>query len=204
MKLTPIIGATLIALFSNVGLAQEKVLKGSEISESSLVNALTPPAPAAAEGTAADEGGEQPKRRMRSIKVVREDGSAPSASAAPRPVAKAKPPSASMLITFMTNSAELTPDAKQILDKVGRALKSDQLSSFNFSIEGHADPRGGEDFNLRLSQARAESVAEYLSKTHSIDRSRLVPVGKGDSELMDKANLQAPENRRVTIKTMVN
>lgn len=204
MKYTSILGATLIALLANSGWAQEKVLKGSEINESALVNALTPPTPAAAEGASADEGGAPTKHRMRSIKVVREDGSSPSASAAPRPVAKAKPPSASMLITFMTNSAELTPDAKQILDKVGRALKSDQLSSFSFSIEGHADPRGGEDFNMRLSQSRAESVAEYLSKMHNIDRSRLVPVGKGDSELMDKANLQAPENRRVTIKTMVN
>lgn len=203
MKYSAIIGATLVALATTSAMAQEKVLKGNEINESALLNALTPPPAAATEGTAGDENG-QPKRRTRSIKVVREDGSQPSASVAPVKQAKAPAPSASMLITFLTNSAELTPDAKQILDKVGRALKSDQLSSFSFSIEGHADPRGGEDFNLRLSQLRAESVADYLTKVHSIDRSRLMPVGKGDSELMYPSKPEAPENRRVTIKTLVN
>lgn len=203
MKYFGIIGVSLLALASGlVHAQQEKVLKGSEITESALLNALTP---ATAEGTAASEDGATPKRRTRSIKVVREDGSQPSASVQPaQPVKQAKAPAASMLITFLTNSAELTSEAKQNLDKVGRALKSDQLSSFSFSIEGHADPRGGDELNFRLSQLRAESVAAYLSATHNIDRSRLMPVGKGPTELLNPAHPEAPENRRVTIKTIVN
>lgn len=156
----------------------EKVLKGKEVTESNLIEALTP-----------EEG-----VRTRSIKIMREGGT---------PQAPAKPAAASLLITFETNSAELTPRAKQSLDVVGRALTSNKLADFKFSIEGHADPRGEDARNLDLSQARAESVVNYLAENFKIDRSRLKPIGKGETELMNTANPAAPENRRVTIKTVV-
>ncbi|MBS1138070.1 MAG: OmpA/MotB domain protein, partial [Proteobacteria bacterium] len=66
-----------------------------------------------------------------------------------------------------------------------------------------ADPRGGEEYNLHLSQARAESVVNYLAEQHQIERDRLKPVGKGISEPLNTARPDAPENRRVTIKTVV-
>ena len=131
-----------------------------------------------------------PETRSRSIKVTRDTPPPP-------------PPSASLLITFETNSAQLTAQARQSLDVVARALKSDKLSDFRFSIEGHADPRGSETTNLKLSQARAESVVAYLVE-QQIDRTRLKPVGKGQSELMNVSNPVAPENRRVTIKTITD
>ena len=108
-----------------------------------------------------------------------------------------------MLITFVTNSAQLTPQARQVLDTLGRAMQSDKLAEFNFYIEGHADPRGGEQFNLDLSQQRAESVVSYLSDKMQIDRNRLKPVGKGQAELLNKAHPDSAENRRVTVKTIV-
>jgi outer membrane protein OmpA-like peptidoglycan-associated protein len=164
------IAACVFCLLAPTVLAQGKVLQGKEISESALVDALTP------------------EPRSRSIRVTRE---------APPPA-----PAASLLITFETNSAELTPEARQSLDVVGQALRSDKLSSLTFTIEGHADPRGTEAGNLKLSQARAESVVGYLVKTRGIDRARLKPVGKGQAELMNTENPIAPENRRVTIKTV--
>lgn len=127
----------------------------------------------------------------RSIKVTRDQPPAP-------------PPSASLLITFETNSAQLTPQAKQSLEVVGRALKSQKLSDFRFAIEGHADPRGRADANLKLSQSRAESVAAFLADQQQIDKARLKPVGKGSAELMNTSNVAAPENRRVTIKTLTD
>ena len=66
----------------------------------------------------------------------------------------------------------------------------------------HADPRGGADYNLRLSQARAESVVDYLAGRHGIPRDRLRPIGKGQTELANPGRPTAPENRRVTIKTL--
>jgi OOP family OmpA-OmpF porin len=114
----------------------------------------------------------------------------------------AKPPSASLLITFPTNSAELTAQAKQSLDIVGRALSADKLVPFKFSIEGHADPRGGSDSNLHLSEQRAEAVRQYLVQNHYVEGDRLRSVGKGDTEPLNEMNPAAPENRRVTIVTI--
>jgi len=66
------------------------------------------------------------------------------------------------------------------------------------------DPRGGDEYNRQLSQSRAESVVGYLSQNHQIDRSRLKPVGKGPSQLLNPARPEAPENRRVTIRRLDN
>lgn len=151
-----------------------RVLRGPEITESALIEALSP------------EGG----IRTRSFKVLRD-----------QPGAAEEAAKASMLITFHTNSADLTPEARQSLDVVGRALTMDKLARYDFIIEGHADPRGGADFNQWLSQARAQTVREYLVQSHHIDEERLTAIGKGDRELLDKENLIAPENRRVTIVT---
>ena len=161
----------------------ERVFKGGDISESALIDALKPQA-----AEAAAPGG-----------LTRSFGPRPVDQNASPP----KRPSAPMLITFVTNSAELTPKAKDMLAVLARALQSDKLAQFKFSIEGHADPRGVEELNLQLSQLRAEAVVKYLSEQQNISESRLVAVGKGQSELMNTRDPSAPENRRVTVKTVV-
>lgn len=180
-----LIGTTLPALAQ-----QAPIMKEDQVTEDALINALTP---AVAPPAAAVPG--QPAMRTRSIRVARDD-EAGGGAAKPAP---AKPASASLLITFETNSAGLTARAKKSLDVVGQALASDKLASFRFAIEGYADPRGVSAANLKLSQARAESVRDYLVNTRHIDRARLDPIGKGDQDLMNKANPTAEENRRVTI-----
>jgi OOP family OmpA-OmpF porin len=115
----------------------------------------------------------------------------------------ARKPMAHLLVTFETNSVELTADARKMLDSLGHVMQAERLSAQKFTIEGHADPRGGEQFNLDLSQRRAEAVVAYLSQAHGIDPSRLQAVGKGQSELLKPDQPLAPENRRVTVKTQV-
>jgi outer membrane protein OmpA-like peptidoglycan-associated protein len=185
------------ALFGTLALAAahaEPILKGKDINEKNLIEALTP-APA-------DES--EAEVRTRSISVRRDTPTAKPGEGAIKSVARApeKKASASLLITFETNSADLTPRAKSSLDVVAKALQADKLAEFKFSIEGHADPRGGSEQNQQLSQARAESVVNYLASQHSIDRGRLKPVGKGSTELANTQRPDAPENRRVTITTL--
>ncbi|MBX3623343.1 MAG: OmpA family protein, partial [Rhizobacter sp.] len=122
------------------------LLKGNKVTEANLLDALTPePAPVL----------------TRSLKVSRDNSA--GVLAAPK-----KKASASLLITFETNSAELTANAKQQLDVVAAALKNDRLADYTFNVEGHADPRGNSDANMVLSQQRAESVREYLMAQHGI------------------------------------
>jgi outer membrane protein OmpA-like peptidoglycan-associated protein len=56
------------------------------------------------------------------------------------------------VVTFPQNSYELTKDAMEILDNV----------SGNVNIYAYASPEGSKEYNLELSQKRADAVAEYL------------------------------------------
>jgi OOP family OmpA-OmpF porin len=154
------------------------LLKGDKVTQENLLEALTPaPAPLL----------------TRSLKVSRDNSAGV--------LAPKKKASASLLITFETNSAELTANAKQQLDVVAAALKNDRLADYTFNVEGHADPRGNAESNLVLSQQRAQSVRDYLVTQHSIAGDRLKAEGKGDTDLMNRKVPAAPENRRVTIVT---
>ena len=193
--LLPLLGTLVVAL-ACVAARAEPILKGKNLNEKSLVEALEP-APATPGAADAPEGGEV---RTRSIRVLRDQPSTQTVEQVVK--APVKKPSASVLITFVTDSAELAGRARSSLDVVAKALQSERLANFKFAIEGHADPRGTAEHNLKLSQARAESVVSYLATAHHIDRDRLKPVGKGDSELFNPQQPDAPENRRVTIITL--
>lgn len=187
--------STLVAALTGLtALHAEPILKGKNLNEENLIRALEPAPAASAE---AREGGDV---ATRSIRVTRDQPSAQAVEKVAR--APAKAPSASVLITFVTNSAELAGQARSSLDVVAQALQSQRLAGLKFAIEGHADPRGTPEHNLKLSQARAESVVNYLASHHRIDRDRLRAIGKGDSELFNPRQPAAPENRRVTITTL--
>jgi outer membrane protein OmpA-like peptidoglycan-associated protein len=109
---------------------------------------------------------------------------------------------ASLLISFMSNSTNLTPAAKAALDQLGKALRSEQLAAYRFQVEGHADPRGPSDVNMRLSTERAQAVVQYLSSVGGVAPERLTAVGRGSTQPMNRHNPAAPENRRVTIITV--
>jgi outer membrane protein OmpA-like peptidoglycan-associated protein len=170
--------------------AQEKVMREGQVTQQALIDALAP-----AEAASAADGNDTAGVRTRSFRpAVR-----PAAAVAGTAAAAAQPARASILVTFVTNSADLTAGAKSALDVLAAAMKSDRLAAVKFTIEGHADPRGTEELNLRLSQARAESVRSYLTSTHGLAAARVNAVGKGSSALMKPSEPAAPENRRVTI-----
>lgn len=178
------------ALATGAVQAQEKVMREGQVTQQALIDALAP-----AEAASAAEGSDTAGVRTRSFRpAVR-----PAAAVAGTAAAAAQPARASILVTFVTNSADLTAGAKSALDVLAAAMKSDRLAAVKFTIEGHADPRGTEELNLKLSQARAESVRSYLTGTHGLAAARVNAVGKGSSALMKPSEPAAPENRRVTI-----
>ncbi|HEY4958230.1 MAG TPA: OmpA family protein [Caldimonas sp.] len=179
-----LVGAAMAASWPAIALAQASdttLLRGRAVTEANVLDALTPAAP-------------EEKIVTRSLRVSPD--SAAAATLAPR-----KKPSASLLITFETNSATLTARAKEQLDVVAAALKNDKLRDFTFNVEGHADPRGSAEGNLMLSQQRADSVRSYFVTAHGVAESRLKAIGKGDTEPLNTKDLASAENRRVTIVT---
>ena len=80
-------------------------------------------------------------------------------------------------VFFETNSSELTPRARETLDK--QALWLNHYNRYAFTIEGHADERGTREYNIALGARRAETVREYLtSRGVSNERMRTISYGK--------------------------
>jgi outer membrane protein OmpA-like peptidoglycan-associated protein len=108
------------------------------------------------------------------------------------------PASLSLLIQFDFDSARVRAESRPALANLAIAMKSDKLASAKFAIEGHTDAKGRADYNLRLSQQRAEAVRDLL-RAEGVDATRLVASGKGSAEPANKDDPMAAENRRVRI-----
>jgi len=133
---------------------------------------------------------------------VRVDGpsAAPSAPNRPAPHDSGEP-SASLTVNFASGSADLTLQAIQALNELGRALSSKELAEFKFRIEGHTDTAGTPDANRLLSEQRAQAVVVYITSHFGVEPTRLVAVGKGEEGLAVSTPPQTPEprNRRVVV-----
>ena len=64
-------------------------------------------------------------------------------------------------VTFATNSATLDPTSTEILDRLANAVQYNP-SGAKLEIAGYTDNTGSRAHNMKLSQARAESVMNYL------------------------------------------
>ncbi len=105
-------------------------------------------------------------------------------------------------IGFGYDSAELTEDAKIQVRELGSALMSSRLDGATFGIYGHTDAKGAADYNLNLSEKRAQAVLEYLLAEFDIDPARLTAKGLGETQLKNAETPNAPENRRVQVVTL--
>ena len=82
-------------------------------------------------------------------------------------------------IYYNFNDATLRPDARKDLDLVVSLMR--QQPTMTVELASHTDCRGNDEYNQQLSQRRANGVVEYLA-SRGVDRSRLRPVGYGESE----------------------
>src|SRR4029079_7148833 len=103
-----------------------------------------------------------------------------------------------MLINFDLDSANLTSQAKQNLEEVAKAPHNDQLASARFVVEGYTDGRGTEQYNIGLSERRAEAVSHFLFE-RGVAKDKVMAVGKGEANPRVPDQMD-PVNRRVEMK----
>ena len=101
-------------------------------------------------------------------------------------------------VAFGLDSAELNAQAMRDLDAVAAALNGPQLAREQLTLEGHTDATGTADYNLLLSQRRAEAVVEYLIQQGVAGR-RLRPTGFGEFRLLPAYVPTDERQRRVEI-----
>lgn len=82
-------------------------------------------------------------------------------------------------LTFETNKAKINPVSATILEKVGKSMAANP--DVTVTIIGHTDNVGNDEYNLGLSQDRAQAVKDWLVK-NNISASRMKVVGKGETE----------------------
>jgi outer membrane protein OmpA-like peptidoglycan-associated protein len=101
-------------------------------------------------------------------------------------------------VLFATGKADLDTDAKIALAKLSGIVLN--YPTLKLAIGGYTDSTGTADFNMKLSQARADSVLDYLV-TQGLDSSVLSAQGYGmDSPVADNSTAQGRQkNRRVEI-----
>lgn len=103
-------------------------------------------------------------------------------------------------IAFDTNKSDIKPVYYNELDKLGAFLK--EFPSAKGTIEGHSDSDGNKEANIKLSQARAGRVRDYIVNKFKIEPSRISAIGYGPVKPVasNKTVAGKAKNRRIEAK----
>jgi outer membrane protein OmpA-like peptidoglycan-associated protein len=106
-------------------------------------------------------------------------------------------------ILFDVDKATLKPEAQANLNKLATILN--KYPDTNILIEGHTDASGSEEYNLRLSQSRSQSVANYVAGL-GVNPARFTTMGYGESQPIatNETAEGKQQNRRVELAIMAN
>ena len=136
-------------------------------------------------------GGESPVVRTRGIEGTRD--------------IVVKPKKVTVKINFKFDSTELADQRSHLqLAEAGKALSSNSLSHIKVEITGHTDSIGSNEYNLSLSQRRAEKIKSDLVRFYGISPNRLISQGYGEDYPIASNYTESgrAENRRVVIKRL--
>ncbi len=101
-------------------------------------------------------------------------------------------------VTFASDSATISGNFYPVLDSVAKVLR--EFNKTTIDVAGHTDSTGSRDYNLRLSEERAVSVADYL-RDRGVAPARFYVTGYGpDYPVADNQTAAGKrQNRRVEL-----
>jgi len=105
----------------------------------------------------------------------------------------------SLLVFFDNDKAELKPESMPELERVIELMRENANISVRF--EGHTDDKGSDDYNIKLSERRAESVRDYIIAA-GIEKARIESAGYGKKKPLSSATTEDARamNRRVEMR----
>ncbi len=102
-------------------------------------------------------------------------------------------------VKFPVNKHELSAEAREQLDAFAERLKAENKNVY-LEIQGHTDATGPDTLNLRLGEARAETVRRYLNKQGvALNRMSTISYGKAEPVESNKTREGRSKNRRVVV-----
>ena len=119
-----------------------------------------------------------------------------------RPVPVSK--NIAITVEFASDRSELTLQARKVLDELGAALEDPLLQECCFHVQGHTDSQNTESYNQRLSEARAQSVVDYITERYGLDPDRLLQEGFGETQPLasNETSEGRQRNRRVQVSNL--
>jgi OOP family OmpA-OmpF porin len=129
-------------------------------------------------------------------------GTAPEAAPTPEPQKRVELRDNKIIINekiqFEFDSAKILPVSHDLLNEVAKVIKENPQIK-KIEVEGHASAEGADEYNLKLSDKRARSVLEYLTKNAGIAKDMLTSRGYGETRpIADNESDEGREkNRRV-------
>lgn len=114
----------------------------------------------------------------------------------PSRIEMAKPRKSNLSVGFVTGSATL--DAAGLVQANQLLMSLKNLAGRRVVVGGHTDNVGNRDYNLDLSQRRAQALVDYLVQ-NGIDRTKLSAKGFGFDQPLAGFSAKAGANRRVEI-----
>lgn len=102
-------------------------------------------------------------------------------------------------VKFPVNKHELSQDAEDKLKDFAERLKGENKNVY-LEIQGHTDSTGAKDYNLRLGEARAETVRRFLNKQGiALNRMSTISYGQDEPVETNKTKDGRSKNRRVVV-----
>ncbi|ALP42479.1 porin OmpA [Aeromonas schubertii] len=99
-------------------------------------------------------------------------------------------------VLFEFNQSGLKSEAHQALDRLFAQIEANRPRDGMVTVTGHTDRLGRDDYNLGLSQRRAQSVANYLIGK-GIPANKIYTEGRGQHESVTGAQCHGHERRRL-------
>lgn len=104
-------------------------------------------------------------------------------------------------VYFEFDKSDIKPESYSVLDEAAKTIKTvlSTTPDAKFEVQGHTDSKGSDAYNQKLSDARANSVKNYLVTNHQIPGARLMARGYGESKPVASNDSDAgrAKNRRV-------
>jgi OmpA-OmpF porin, OOP family len=102
-------------------------------------------------------------------------------------------------IQFDEDAAVVRPEFYRTLGRIADTLSHPSLLGSQFLIVGHTISTGKREYNLILSQRRADVIRDILISTFKISSKRLQAVGLGEEQLQDSTHPAAAVNQQVQV-----
>ena len=113
-----------------------------------------------------------------------------------------KLPQFSAELQFDEDAAVIRPESYRTLGRIADTLSQPSLWAYKFLIVGHTISTGKRDYNLTLSQRRADVVRDILVGTFKISPKRLQSIGLGEEQMLDSAHPTALVNQQFQVLTV--